>query len=645
MQADEYEQKGDLGSAIRVLSQTLSSSQVQRVSFKKKLEDRLESLRNQKKETDAKARSRYESAKSHLEKHEYNLAMKLLEAIDPVSRTEEVEALMEQIRSTVARSKQMRRELAEKIRMQDLPGALTVAFSLRAIHPKDPKIAKLAEDIAHKLIARAEQLAKSGRNPDAWKLIRRINTASKQSASNDPEGKQLPAQLADRFGQLRDSVRLNLWTSRFVTKAQSVDAGLVGCLRYLAALPGHGKYKQPLEEAQKRLQQRPKSGQGIPWAAGQQTTPFDIPVTGFQSSLSLDGLERLTAGGNTIDQFLIAIGLAFQGLGTAAVPTTLFQSKKSFLGLELGRRTKGRVAWGINFGASSLKAVRLSCEKGPVPEIVGQFKMSYSDDGKIATPDDVRSSMIRALQTLKSEFGIRKDEIITVNLDSNQILTRFFSIPASDNKTTETVLEFEAEHQIPFPIADVVWDKHLASVSDAGQVPVVLVAARRSDVERCEKMFDAVGLKITAVQSEPIALFNCWSHCSSNDSEVQAFLDIGASSSTLSVLAPGRIWYRTFGIGTGYFVRQVSRDLRLRTEQAHHLLHNPLANETPFAPALFSMATVYKELVAEIERSLRAFEVDFSGLRPEKIVCIGGGTHLPGFLTFLRVPGKELSVD
>ena len=83
---------------------------------------------------------------------------------------------------------------------------------------------------------------------------------------------------------------------------------------------------------------------------------------------------------------------------------------------------------------SSLKAVKLAFD-GQQIKLEQVDRLAYRNNDPTASSSDQRSNMLEALLRLKAKYDIKKDELISVNLNPGQVLGRYLQLPNSADIT------------------------------------------------------------------------------------------------------------------------------------------------------------------------------------------------------------------
>lgn len=617
----------DLTAAIRALLSASESPKIHRRALKKELLEMIADYRRQLSEFKADAAERLKKAQFLFGKANLEQAYQTLADIPEALRTAEAEELYQNVRHQIAESKRLAAELEGLLAKKDLLNALPIVKSLLDYRPNDETLTKLAADIVKRIVNTVEKKKQEGKFREAFALIKRVGEMGKSAKTTS----------------LKEEIEEIVWLTNYVKKVQVVDGGLLQALKKLATAVPTEENKKFLAEAEKR-NRAAQAGKPTSWSPIPKELSLGIPVSVAGHWNLIDGMDAIQVDGNRHQSFHVAAGMALQGLGKAAINTDLSVKKTGFLGFAL--KKTGKSAWGIDFGHSSLKAVKLSLDAGETVKLeqVDLFRYSHKDARPSA--NDLRLSMLEALLRFKTKYDVKKDEIIVINIGYSQSLARYLSLPETDAKSRKSALEFEVKLQIPFPLADVIWDSHFFSNPGREKQQAIVVAARKNDVALITDMFTANGLKVAAIQMEPIALHNFHQLAAdrSGSAARNAFLDFGFDSSTMVFSSNAGIWFRSFGVGTDLFIKSLCRNLKINTTQAEDILQDFGKAGDNIGKALMALNDPYRDLVAEVKRSLQAYEAHGDEL-PEQIYLLGGGATMHGMTTYLRHDIKALSVE
>ena len=311
--------------------------------------------------------------------------------------------------------------------------------------------------------------------------------------------------------------------------------------------------------------------------------------------------------------------------------------------------------WGIEIGQTAIKALRCTLVDGEV--VADAF--DYIEYPKILSQPEADADELinEALQQLL-ERNDAINEKVCISVPGQSGLAKFFKPPPVEVKKISDIVRYEARQQIPFDLADVVWDFQImpGSMVEEGyalESEVGLFAMKREMAYRQLAPFDALKIEVDEVQLAPIALFNMLTYDRMNERvENETFdadnpptstvlLSIGTDSSDLIVTNGFRIWQRSMPIGGNHFTRQLTKDLKLTFAKAEHLKRN--AREAVDPKLVFqTMRPVFNDLVTEVQRSIGFFRSIDKKAEIEELVITGNTVKMPGLAAYL---GKNLGFE
>lgn len=301
------------------------------------------------------------------------------------------------------------------------------------------------------------------------------------------------------------------------------------------------------------------------------------------------------------------------------------------LGL-LGKKARSLV--GIDISSTSVKLIELSRAGGRFKVqayAVEPLPVGAVVERNIAEPEGVGQALARAL--VKSGSTARH---ASVAVAGSAVITKTIELQAglSDDEM-EIQVKVEADQYIPYPLEEVAIDFEVQGMSlrSPDRVEVLLAACRKESVEVREAALALAGLAARVVDIEAFALERACAlltpHVASDQgTPVVALVDIGATTTMLSVLRSGRIIYtREQLFGGRQLTEAIQRRYGLSVEEAE------LAKKQGGLPDDYpgEVLQSFMEAVAQqISRSLQFF---FAAGQFHKVDCIllaGGTASLSG---------------
>ncbi|WP_372718264.1 type IV pilus assembly protein PilM [Novipirellula sp.] len=304
--------------------------------------------------------------------------------------------------------------------------------------------------------------------------------------------------------------------------------------------------------------------------------------------------------------------------------------------------------WGIEIGQSALKALRCSI----VDDEVVADAFDFIEYPKIlsqpeAVPEELVADAINQLLDRNDGFN----EKVVISVPGQTGLAKFFKPPPVELKKVADIVRYEARQQIPFDLADVVWDHQMmpGSLIEEGyalESEVGLFAMKRDQVYRQLQPFVEADIEVDQIQLAPLALYNMIAFDRlherlaneafdvDNPPDSLVLLSIGTDSSDLIITNGFRIWQRSMPIGGNHFTRQLTKDLKLTFAKAEHLKRN--AREAVDPKLIFqTMRPVFNDLVTEVQRSIGFFRSIDKQANVTGMVVAGNTVKMPGLAAYL----------
>jgi type IV pilus assembly protein PilM len=283
------------------------------------------------------------------------------------------------------------------------------------------------------------------------------------------------------------------------------------------------------------------------------------------------------------------------------------------------------VAWGVDIGRSSLKAVRMRRLRDTV-EINGVDIIDYYG----SADEQPSSAEIRqALSQFKQRNKIKATDMVAVAVPGYAAFTRFIKLPPVADKKIADVVKYEAAQQIPFPLSDVVWgfQKVEKPYEPGEEIEVGIFAIREEIVRNYLADFDAAKLHVDVIAIAPLALYN-FARYEMDIPDDAVVVDIGADHTDLVVIEGGKFHVRNLALAGNDITKKLSQEFDITFLEAEKLKIK--AAQSKQADKLFAvMQPVLRDFTAEIMRSL-----SFYKSRAKHMVLLGNATKLEGLAKF-----------
>jgi Tfp pilus assembly PilM family ATPase len=502
----------------------------------------------------------------------------------------------------------LRESLRDAVSKKDWPVLGSLLERALEIFPDDESYRNLASKVSNKLMAIAEALFAKGEYEDALNRMDSIPTFFQ----------------GDAFTVLKDRIAAIDWlVSQFDDEPFATPTLGKLAVRFTAEAPNDPRGKEFVAKISAILKE-PRRDASIVyphWSVRRESAiGGDLAIFGWPQSIDFSNQPIVR---QNPARFGVAFGLALQALNASCFQSG-FTQKKGLLS-SLGMKRPTNDVWGIDIGTSHLKAVKLRRE--------GE-KLSVGEAELIEFPEVYRpgrdGKSFLAMREVVKELAIKHNWANAecwVNYPSREVFVRFIELPPVDNKKAMALLDAEAGGHFPVNLDELELLKWVADKSEREGTgrPSALIAARKYLVTQRWDFLTEVGLKAKGMQCEAIALMNLVWHEfkdlldtpleSQSGIPAIAVIDSGATSTTLSVVASKRMWFRTIDGGgeelTLALARsaKVVRDVAERLKKSPHELTVPADQYAPLEEKLDAINHRMKQLVGEMLQQNRDVKI------------------------------------
>jgi type IV pilus assembly protein PilM len=267
--------------------------------------------------------------------------------------------------------------------------------------------------------------------------------------------------------------------------------------------------------------------------------------------------------------------------------------------------------------------------------------------------DATRPAQIEAaVASLRKALRVPIKERVNVCLPSQSVFARFVKLPGSTPGEVDSIIGFEAQQNVPFPIDEVIWDYQIMGESKENQWDVALVAIKAEQLSEINASVSKGGLKSFVVDVAPMALSNAFRYNYSDLSGCSLLIDIGARTTNLVFVEDKRVFSRSIPVGgnttsaaiSKEFKREITVGEKLKIEKGLVGLGGNYAEPEDPVEARISkvIRNTMTRLHAEVARSISFYRQNQSGTAPVRAFLCGGTVSLPYMVEFfsekLRMP-------
>ncbi len=283
-------------------------------------------------------------------------------------------------------------------------------------------------------------------------------------------------------------------------------------------------------------------------------------------------------------------------------------------------------AVGLDIGSYSIKIISMARESGENTLTAYNIKKIPSGTTEL--------DLERLVKEAFDEIDLHP-ETVNLSISGPDVLVRFIDLPKMTREQLEGALSFEAEKYIPFNINEVVLDfLILGDAPEAGQMRVLLAAARRQPIEERVSMAERLGMAVNIMDIGPFAMFNAFTGSNPPaEDECNAFLDIGHSRTDVLISTGGLPHFmRQIQIAGKDVTHAICRNLSVSPEKGEeYKMGIGQADREAVAQAT---EQVLDGLIKETQLSFNYFDNRYNKA-VSGIYCSGGMTYQEGVIDYL----------
>ena len=255
--------------------------------------------------------------------------------------------------------------------------------------------------------------------------------------------------------------------------------------------------------------------------------------------------------------------------------------------------------------------------------------------GQEGTQESKReAAVLKAIQELLSQKQYR-GRMTNVCAPGFHVFSKFVKLPPVETGKVTQIIQYEAQQNEPFPLAEVVWDYQIMGTSASGELEVLLVAIKSDVVEGLFRTADAGGLRLQLVDVSPAALCNAFRFNYGDQEGCTMLLDIGAKTSNLLFFEKGKVYARGINIGANSITTDFVAEAKIPFAKAEELKINEGfvslggAYEEPENPHQAAISKIARQVMTrlhmQVNQTIQFYRTQQGGSAPHRLFLGGGG--------------------
>lgn len=294
---------------------------------------------------------------------------------------------------------------------------------------------------------------------------------------------------------------------------------------------------------------------------------------------------------------------------------------------------KSKTFLGVDFGAGSLKIAEFE------PADDGRLKLLRFGIRPLGLPgsqDAARDGVLKkALGELIAEGGFVSKQA-NVAAPGYQVFSKFVKLPPVDTSKVTQIIQYEAQQNVPFPLAESAWDYQILGTSSDGGLEVLLVAIKSETVEKMFAVGEGSGLKLGIIDASVSALANAFRYNYGDTEGCSLLIDIGAKTSNVLLFEKNKFYVRTVPVGANTITQEYSAESKTPFADADKFkitqgfVSLGGAYEEPDDPKVAAVSKVARNVLTrlhmQVNQTIQFYRTQQGGSAPQRVYLCGGGS-------------------
>ncbi|GAB4249969.1 MAG: hypothetical protein OHK005_16910 [Candidatus Methylacidiphilales bacterium] len=288
----------------------------------------------------------------------------------------------------------------------------------------------------------------------------------------------------------------------------------------------------------------------------------------------------------------------------------------------------------IDVGSTNLKVGEFAVDA----QNVTLLKYRVQDLGLDPNKEQERFPFIlEGIQKAVASLGVKSAPVNCSLLGSN-VFVKFIKLPPVTPDQIDQMVGFEAQQNVPFPIAEVVWDYQLVGGGNGREYEIALTAIKGEFVEEMGTALATCKLLPQVFDVGIFALINAFRYHHSG-SECNLLIDIGARTTNLVFIEGNKVFCRSIQIAGVQITQNISNEFQephaaaetLKRGKGYVGLGGAYADPPDRDAARIAKIarSVFTRLHAEVTRSIAFFRNQQGGSTPQAVYLTGGTSAMP----------------
>jgi type IV pilus assembly protein PilM len=248
------------------------------------------------------------------------------------------------------------------------------------------------------------------------------------------------------------------------------------------------------------------------------------------------------------------------------------------------------------------------------------------------------AAIVKALTEALAEKN-SKTKTVNVCAPGFHVFSKFVKLPPVDAAKVTQIIQYEAQQNVPFPLAEVVWDYQILGSAPSGELEVLLVAIKSEVVEGLFRVAEKAKLRLSLCDASPAALCNAFKYNYPDLEDCTMLLDIGAKTSNLLFFEKGKVFSRSINLGANAITQDFATEAKLKFDDAERLkiaegfVSLGGAYEEPENPNQAAISKIARQFMTklhiQVNQTIQFYRGQQGGAAPQRLFLAGGASIMP----------------
>jgi len=320
---------------------------------------------------------------------------------------------------------------------------------------------------------------------------------------------------------------------------------------------------------------------------------------------------------------------------------------------------KNKLALGLDIGSSSVKLVHLKEGKRGY-QLLAWGEAPLPPEAVVDNQLMNSAAIVEAIRELVAQQKVKVKDV-AIGVRGHSVIIKRISMPFMSQEDLDESIQWEAEQYIPFDVKDVNIDTQILTpqADAAGQMDVLLVAAKKDMINDFTSVCAEAGLTVTVVDVDAFSVQNAFeASYPQAPGQPVVLINVGAAVTNINIVANGMATFtRDITVGGNAFTEEIQKQLNISAEEAEALKVGGQGESDAVVPQEVERVIqgVADQMGGEIQRSLDFHAATAPDSHVTRVYLSGGTSRIPALFKVIEQragvpvevmnPFKNIEVD